>query len=482
MHPQVLLRSARVAPVLVIAIALSVFGGTPASAATATEPSPTTSPVVSNPTSDAGGGGVASAGLESDEGESGAGDVAGSDEGDGVVSDVDTAAPLTVHPWFRDKYEELGGADGPLGDPVADMVCQSTSCWQEFVGGVLTSDGTEIVSLSTAYVSTWLKEGGPDGYLGLVAGGESCFGSYCVTPFDGGVIRWIPDIGVEPIAVDPWFQDEWHRLGDVTGSIGSPTSTMQCQSSSCWQEFTGGVLTSDGSGIVSLSTAYVSTWLAWGGPDGDLGLVSGGESCFGDYCEAPFTGGVLIWVPSKGVFPVAEAWFYPAWEARGGARGSLGLPMDAMQCQASACYQVFEGGTLTSSTNGVVALSTAYVSTWLANGGPDGPLGLITGAEACHGTYCQVPFQNGLLVWQPGSGVRMLLGQEAEEWTKAHAPVTPPPSTTPPAVGNPGDSKNCSDFATQAQAQEWFDRYFPQYGDVARLDQDDDGRACESLP
>lgn len=57
--------------------------------------------------------------------------------------------------------------------------------------------------------------------------------------------------------------------------------------------------------------------------------------------------------------------------------------------------------------------------------------------------------------------------------------VTPPPPTVP---GNPGDSKNCGDFATWSAAQAWFNTYFPHYGDVARLDQDNDGIACESLP
>ena len=47
---------------------------------------------------------------------------------------------------------------------------------------------------------------------------------------------------------------------------------------------------------------------------------------------------------------------------------------------------------------------------------------------------------------------------------------------------NPGNSKNCGDFGTQGEAQAWFDRYFPYYGDVARLDGNKDGRACESLP
>ena len=53
------------------------------------------------------------------------------------------------------------------------------------------------------------------------------------------------------------------------------------------------------------------------------------------------------------------------------------------------------------------------------------------------------------------------------------------PESVPP---NPGNSKNCSDFSTQAEAQEWFDTYLPHYGDVARLDGDGDGEACESLP
>lgn len=47
---------------------------------------------------------------------------------------------------------------------------------------------------------------------------------------------------------------------------------------------------------------------------------------------------------------------------------------------------------------------------------------------------------------------------------------------------DPGDSRNCSDFLTQRHAQAWFDAYFPDYGDVARLDADGNGIACESLP
>ncbi|MET0932621.1 MAG: cell wall-binding repeat-containing protein, partial [Mycetocola sp.] len=62
-------------------------------------------------------------------------------------------------------------------------------------------------------------------------------------------------------------------------------------------------------------------------------------------------------------------------------------------------------------------------------------------------------------------------------------PPAPPKPPTPPAPPkNPGDTKNCGDFATYAAALAWFKTYFPLYGDVARLDQDNDGIPCESLP
>ena len=56
------------------------------------------------------------------------------------------------------------------------------------------------------------------------------------------------------------------------------------------------------------------------------------------------------------------------------------------------------------------------------------------------------------------------------------------PTNTGQAPPNPGNSKNCSDFATQAESQEWFDTYYPFYGDVAQLDTNNNGTACEFLP
>ena len=47
---------------------------------------------------------------------------------------------------------------------------------------------------------------------------------------------------------------------------------------------------------------------------------------------------------------------------------------------------------------------------------------------------------------------------------------------------DPGDSKDCTDFVTQPEAQAWHDFFFPFFGDVAKLDADGDGIVCEGLP
>lgn len=62
----------------------------------------------------------------------------------------------------------------------------------------------------------------------------------------------------------------------------------------------------------------------------------------------------------------------------------------------------------------------------------------------------------------------------------AAPPPPPPPAEEPPP--NPGDNRNCTDFATQREAQEYFDFYYQHYGDVSRLDSDNDLIACEGRP
>jgi hypothetical protein len=63
------------------------------------------------------------------------------------------------------------------------------------------------------------------------------------------------------------------------------------------------------------------------------------------------------------------------------------------------------------------------------------------------------------------------------EWQAAGFPA--PEIRTIPA--NPGDTVSCDHFTKWYMAQEWFDTYYPYYGDIAHLDPDGDLISCENV-
>ena len=69
-------------------------------------------------------------------------------------------------------------------------------------------------------------------------------------------------------------------------------------------------------------------------------------------------------------------------------------------------------------------------------------------------------------------------------WTAqipATTPMTVAAMVTTPIPDNPGNAVQCADFAAWQEAQDWFDTYAPHYGDVAFMDTNGNGVACEKL-
>lgn len=71
--------------------------------------------------------------------------------------------------------------------------------------------------------------------------------------------------------------------------------------------------------------------------------------------------------------------------------------------------------------------------------------------------------------------------------TTTSTPTQTPTATSTTQASGPcpcnADVRNCSDFSTHSQAQACFDFCVNQNaGDIHKLDQDNDGDACESLP
>ena len=71
----------------------------------------------------------------------------------------------------------------------------------------------------------------------------------------------------------------------------------------------------------------------------------------------------------------------------------------------------------------------------------------------------------------------MLVAAHAFTCVATYRPLPTAPSSQP----LPPTVKNCADFASYAEAKAWFDRYYPQFGDVAKLDGNGDGIPCEKL-
>jgi hypothetical protein len=90
------------------------------------------------------------------------------------------------------------------------------------------------------------------------------------------------------------------------------------------------------------------------------------------------------------------------------------------------------------------------------------------------------------------SAAQQIIAKRWVAWAKSNgygaSPAPPPsPSTSRPASGSspnkPISQISCSDFPTHAAAQQWFETHGgSSSNDVAGLDGDHDGIACESLP
>ena len=78
------------------------------------------------------------------------------------------------------------------------------------------------------------------------------------------------------------------------------------------------------------------------------------------------------------------------------------------------------------------------------------------------------------------AGISLALCDETQNGDRITASSTT--STTMPAPPpNPGDAVSCADFDTWEDAQAWYDTYAPHYGDIALIDTNANGVACEKL-
>lgn len=112
-------------------------------------------------------------------------------------------------------------------------------------------------------------------------------------------------------------------------------------------------------------------------------------------------------------------------------------------------------------------------------------LGFLAGEVMMLGLEYVADNQEGISYFERliEAGISQALCDEAQEDNRVAAPITTSTTSTTvtAAPPNPGNVVDCADFDTWEEAQAWYDTYAPHYGDVALMDINNNGVACEKL-
>ena len=273
-------------------------------------------------------------------------------------------------------------------------------------------------------LAKYLAAGGP-AVLGApttdegVAGGGGAYNHFA----DETSIYWSPSTGAQLVqgAIRArWLAlgAEW-KLGYPTGPHGGVGPAGRGWVEQSFQN--GDVYWSPQAGAAELYGDIRATWSRLGGL-GVLGVPVTGLTYSGATALQEFAGGVtLAWSPSGGTHWVTGD-IRRTWLARGGAGGSLGVPLtDELDTPTpGGRYNTFTGGSIVwSPTVGSVVLSGPIGQRWTAAGGVDAGIGLPTGPEGptADGRGRVVVFSDwASIFWSQGGGAHLLRGPIGLAW------------------------------------------------------------------
>ena len=326
------------------------------------------------------------------------------------------------------KWQALGGADGSLGNAIAERNCSRGPCHQEFDGGTIFSlgSGTVVVVYRTLGNTGphWFSSGGLASSYGYPESDESFAGGGSFQqfkPFNGWGshgLTWRAQYGILPVEANSEVGYSWMTRGGISG-LGYPTAKMNCglRNDGCSQNYDRGTLVSStGTGATVILGAVRAKWTSLSAQNGILGYPEWDEDCSGGVgtCAQRFQGGSIVWSAKTGAVVVRGSIGSRYWDSYG-IQGKLGLPLKDETCnlRAKGCLQNFQNGQIFwSPTTGSHMVYGAIGGKYRALGAQNGTLGYPTSSEVCgmSGGGCRQSFQGGDILWSPGSGAYSLRG------------------------------------------------------------------------
>lgn len=324
------------------------------------------------------------------------------------------------------KWQQLGGATGPLGEPTSNERCDPSGlCHETFTAGDIyytAATGAHAVLLGQGKTGPeWTTRGGM-ATLGYPVTDEKCDPAGCAQRYSQGTdLAWTPVGG---------YQQVWTRgaIGGVVYGLyggyagtGYPTSAEACtlKDQGCVQEFGQfRIMWSPSSGAFGVWApgAIGALYASADAEQGKLGFPTSKEICGlkGSGCYQNYQGGAIVWSPASGAH-ISQGDMRRDWASRGYENGGLGYPVSEEICDGpnSGCRQEYQGGTIMwSAATGAHSVNGGIKGRYQEQGGVSGYLGYPIENEICNQPRggCYQWFQGGLIFWSPATGAQPIRG------------------------------------------------------------------------
>jgi len=382
-----------------------------------------------------------------------------------------TAGAFAVSGPIRDFYWSMLGEGGALGWPTAAQSCTSaTACTQNFQNGTVVwsaSGGTRLASnpqieaafaanaealgaaasplftiaanggglaqgfrngsiyqgngldayavlgpIRSAYWSV-LGEGGPLGWPTGPQVSVAANGGGVVQTFQNGAIYSSPAGGLQ--IVQGAMQSAFVASGGAAGPWGWPASTVftiTANGGGTAQGFQKASVYSSSAGAFAVAGSIRSLYWSLLGEGGALGWPTANAVCQPDgSCSQTFQNGTILSSPSGVAYLRLLPEIDAAYQALGGAAGSLGeviSPLYTIAANGGGYAQGFRNGSIYySPASGAYAVTGPIRAYYWSLLGEGGSLGWPTAAQQCTGSTCSQTFQHGTIVSSPTTGTRL---------------------------------------------------------------------------
>ncbi|MFK4115529.1 hypothetical protein ACI2K6_12950 [Microbacterium sp. NPDC006705] len=328
------------------------------------------------------------------------------------------------------EYQRWGGPAGALGWPMTDQRCGLVrgGCEQVFQNGsVYWSANGGAWGVRGGVKQSFDALGGLGGTIGYPVGPEqhrTVNAEGWVQGFEGGAIYWRDGWGIHMFGA---IRDAYAGAGYSDGRLGWPTSTQNCRSDGCRQDFqNGSILWTAAGGAKIVEAAFLPVYAAQGYEKGGLGYPTSDaltRSGNGDGLVQGFQGGAIYAPAASGKVILMSGPIRDEYARQNYNWGDLGWPLDTQKCDLAqgACKQAFAGGDIYAHpTLGVSRIDKAIVVPFNARGAESGFLGFPLGATQRrdgNGQGFAQAFEKGAL-YVIGSRASVITGPIRDEYAR----------------------------------------------------------------